>query len=755
MDRPPHVSIEPAGSADRVGRFALGQRLARSIDEATPAFLEMWRIASARKWLVLSVTACAIVAGLLAVRLITPIYRATATVLIEQGSKKIVSIEEVYSGVSANREYLVTQAEFLKSRNVAMRVIRKLDLANHPEFARRPEAPTFPVVAAQWLKVLLVGQGAAQDDRSDGIDDALLRTFEQRLDIQPVRLSQLVSVSFDAADRRLAADVANAVAEAYVDADLDARFAMVQRANAWLAERVDVLRGNLAASEQALQDYRDRKGILDQQSAAQGGAAKQLESTTQRLVEARVRRTQAEQAYNQARSLGASTAELGSAVQGNPAVIRADQARDLARRQLADTSRRFGTAHPSYQAAESELAVAQKSYEQAVAAAVIALRKEFEAARAVERELEQALGATRGVIRGQNRDGFELAHLEREVATNRHLYDTFLARLKETAATTNLQNPVARVVDPAVVPSVPARPSKSLLLVLAGLGGVIAGVACALLLHRLDRTIRTIDFAESRLQGQVIAALPRLEAAEQAVAHRLVLVKPGSVFSEAIRTVRTSIMLSGLDDGCKVVLVASADAHEGKSTFAFNLGLAQAQTRKTLLIEADMRRPTYARLPGMDARRGGLSELIAGSASLTHCVQRAPGGDLDVICCGAVPPNPLELISSKRFERLLTQLRASYEIIVIDSPPVSLVSDAVLIAAQASSVLFVVRAGATSYQLARQALHRLEASGVPILGLILNDFDFRSAQKYYGETVGYAAAGYGGYAQTAERIRDS
>lgn len=752
MDRQSHVPIEPNEPGQKIDRVAFGQQVARSLDEATPAFLELWRIVAARKWLVLAITIGAIVVGLLTVRQLTPIYRATATVLIEQGSSKVVSIEEVYSGASANREYLVTQAEFLKSRNVAMRVIGKMDLANHPEFAPPSAPPAFVAFAKSWLKFLLIGEHEARGGASGNVDDEVVRAFEKRLDIQPVRMSQLVSVSFESADRMLAAAVANAVAEAYVDADMDARYAMVQRANAWLAERVETLRTNLAASEQVLQAYRDRKGILDKQSAAQGGAARQLEGTTQRLIEARVRRTQAEQAYNQARSLGASALEIGSAVQGNPAVARADQARELARRELADISRRLGPAHPSYQAAESALAAAQRSHDQAVTAAVFALRKEYEAARAVERELEQALSATQGEIRGQNRDEFELTHYEREVATNRQLYDTFLARLKETAATTGLQNPVARIMDPAVPPSVASRPSRSLLLLIAGLAGLMAGIVSAMLLHRLDRTIRTVESAESRLQYPVVAALPRLDPADQASAHRLVLSKPGSAFSEAIRTARTSIMLSSADEGCKVILVASSNAGEGKSTFAMNLAFAQAQTKRTLLIEADMRRPTHAKLLGLDTNEPGLSEVIAGTVSMRRCIQKAPDGELDVLNCGAIPPNPLELISSKRFKLALSRLRAAYEMIVIDSPPVSLVSDAVVAATQATNVLFVVRAGSTPHQAARQALRKLAVSGAPVLGLILNDFDFKGAQKYYGETHGYSAAGYGGYSRTAERI---
>jgi capsular exopolysaccharide synthesis family protein len=714
-----------------------------SVAEPVPLLVELWRVVDARKWLILGCMVAAILAAIIVVRQLTPVYRSTATLLIEQGRNRVVSIEEVYSPGVGTREHLMTQAEFLKSRNVADRVIKKLNLTEHPAFARSVAAEQNALSSARrWVKNLVLGESPQESSEANTVEASILQAFDKALDVQPVRLSQLISVSFESSDRKLAANVANTVAAAYVEADLDARFAVAAQANSWLGERVATLRQNLTASEQALQAFRERKGVIDRQSAAQGGSARQLEEATQRLVDARVRRVQAEQAYNLASSSGG---DPGGLLLNNTTVARAHEARLEARRKLADAAQRLGASHPQYQLADTELAQAERNLKQATDSAIVVLRREYEIARATERQLEQTIASTRGAIQGQNREEFELTSYERDVATNRQLYETFLARLRETSAASGLQSPVARIVDSAVPSVVPARPSKPLILLVSGLLGLGVGIAVALALHRLDRTIRTVDAAESRLHAPVLTALPQLSAAEAAKAGTMMLADPHTGFSEGIRSLRTALLLSAVDQQSRTVLVTSAIAGEGKSTVSMNLALAHSQISKTLLIEADMRRPTHAAQFGLAHDAAGLRELISGTATLQGCVQNVPHSNLHVITSGSPSSTPLELLSTSRFQAILERLRAEYETVVIDSPPVGVVSDAALLASRATSIVFVVRAESTPYRVAAHALKKLASQGLEVLGLVVNGLNFERAHRYYGDAASHSARSYAAY----------
>ncbi len=729
------------GAAGGPGVTGAVMRIAR---DASPDLVELWRAVVGRRYVVIGAAlAGAALAAVLAFTA-TPVYRATATVLIEQSKARIVSIEEVYSGAMGAREHLTTQTEFLKSANVAERVVRRLGLATHPEFDPRQQ----PVSAVAWIRgrigALLgaTGGGALSDEE---IQTLVLREFESRLKVDPIRMSQLVQVAFEATDPKLAARIADAVAEAYIEADMDARYAMTRQANEWLNARLGTLRANLTTSEQALQAYRERKGLVDRESSSQAGASRQFEDVTQRLVEARVRRQLAQQAWTAANSGSPEARESTPAVLASPVWQRAREVRSDAQRRLADVGQRFGPAHPQYLAAQGELKAAEAAARQAVDAAVSGLRKEYDAALALEQSLEQQAAALKARIQGTNRDEFELSSYEREVAVNRQLFETFQARLRETSVAGDLQTAVARVVDPARPPLSAARPQKVAMVLLGGLLGSIVGVAVALLLRRLDATLHTVDEAEAELGVPVLTALPRLSAAESRQSHDLLLRAPRGGFSEAVRTARTALQLATGDRSAQVVVVTSSLPGEGKSTVARNLALAWAQTRRTLLVQADLRLPPADGGIDRDVQRPGLADLLERRASPADCIRRVRDSRLCELRAGTVPSNPLELLSSSRFGRLIDGLRGRFDVIVIDTPPVSLVSDAIVVATRSSGVVFVVRAESTPVALARQSLRRLADGGAPVLGTVLNGLDFERATRYYGEYSAYSAAGYGGH----------
>ena len=706
--------------------------------------LEYWRGIMRRKWSVIGLTLAITLLAAVIVYSIKPVYRATATILLETGKSKVVSVEEVYSGVNTNREFFQTQAEIMRSRELAGKVVAKLKLGTHPEFDPRQREPS---LWEKWTAPLGLGSGVKADITDEMAEKSAVGQFMGRLSAEPAKGSSLLRVSFEAHDRELAAQAANAVADAFIENDLEARFQLTQKATDWLNSRVAGLRQKLSESEKALQEYRERERIIDSKGLAQSGTAKVLEDLFKNLGEARQRRSEAEVAYNQVRALRGTP---GANFESIPSVLRnvlfqdAKKAENEAEKRLAEVAQRYGKEHPRMVQAESELKSSRENTRRQIEIIVSALAKEFEVARANEAAVERTLGEARGQVQGVNRKEYQLGILEREVASNRQLYDMFIGRFKETTATNDLQSAIGRVIDRAQPPGGPVRPDTTQVIRTAFLLALLFSMAVALMLDRLDNTVKTTSDVESRLGVGVLSAIPIVAGGKDA-AKRAYLKDPNSVFSESIRTARTGVLLSSIDEEHKVLVVTSSVPGEGKTTFAMNLAFAHAQTKRVLLIDADMRRPSVAKTLGFDKNTAGLSEYISGAAQASQVIVPIEDTEAKLLPAGHIPPNPLELLLSPKFEQAFNRLKELFDIIVIDSPPVQLVSDALIIAQHATGLIYVIKADDTPLPLARQGLLKLRRGGAPILGVALNQMDFERADRYYGEYSGYANDGYKRY----------
>jgi len=325
----------------------------------------------------------------------------------------------------------------------------------------------------------------------------------------------------------------------------------------------------------------------------------------------------------------------------------------------------------------------------------------------------------------------------------------FLGRAKETANTGSFQSSVARVVDEAALGG-QVKPRKSLILLIAFLLSISIGVAAAVYIESLDNTIKGAEDAETRLGSPVLASIPLLEEGDRTEVSQMVTAKPNSLFAESFRTASTGVSLSNLDGDKKVILVTSSVAGEGKTSVSSNLALALAGSRRVLLIDADLRRPKVAESFGLKGHTSGLSTLLLGQGSAIQCVHQIPNTQLFVMPVGSVPANPLDLISSVRFKSMLDSLATQFDFIIIDSPPVELVSDALALSSVVDSVIYVVKAMDTPAPLVIKALTRLERNGCHLLGIILNQLDFKASHKYYGEYSPYSKYGYTGYGYDVE-----
>jgi succinoglycan biosynthesis transport protein ExoP len=743
---PDRLPIQAAIPGHLPGGLGLGTQ-ART-DGETLDLVEYWRSITKRKWSILGLVGLVALIATLVVYSMRPLYRSTTTLMIEQNKAKVVSIEEVYNAMgSGNREYFQTQVEIIKSRELARKVVEKLKLVAHPDYDPRQ-------VKLDGLKALYPLNWFRSNEAisEEQATKAVIARFVNDLQVQPVRSSQLVQISFTSYDQELAARVPNTLADTFIENDLESKIRMTQKASAWLGEQMGDLRQKLNNSERALQEYRDRERIVDAKGVALSGASKALEEATSGLVSARTKRAEAESLYNQVQA--AKQGKVAGGLESIPAVLRHPTVQKMkeleaeAERRLADASKRYGPEHPRMVQANAELAAARDNTKRQVESVVAGVAKEYEVARANEQAIASALGQSKAEIQGLNRKEFQLGVLEREAQSNRQLYDMFLNRAKETNVSTDLQSTVARVIDPAIVPSVAYAPKKSQIVAIASAVALMIGMMLSLLLDRVNNTINTAGEVEARLGVPMLGYLQKMASTGKKSMKTEIafLTDSQSLFSESIRTIRTSVLMSALDVEKKVIVITSSVPEEGKTTVSFNLACALAQVKRILLVDADLRRPKINRVIGVDKDHKGLSDLVSGVATASECIIRHEQGGFHIMTAGFIPPNPLEILSSAKFAEVIDKLKETFDIVLIDSPPVQLVSDAMVLSQLADTVLYVVKADATPFPLARSGLKRLAMASAPILGVVLNQLDLERAEKYYGEYSGYGRyRGYKGY----------
>src|SRR5947207_3403762 len=688
-----------------------------------------WSIINRRKW---SIIGLALGVGLLTTLVVfamTPIYRASTTLLIESQAPNVVSIQEVYGLDTRSQDYLATQIEIMGGRPIADTVVDRLGLIEQPAF--RPQHLDWQA----WLPGMQKKATSRQRERESVID-----AYRGNLSIAPMRVTQLVCIEFESPDPRLAARVAEAHAKAYIESTLEARAEATRSATEWMATRLESLRKELQASEASLQAYREQEHIVDA-TGLKALPASEISNLSARLLEVRQALAAAKIAYLQV----TPAAGEGQNLLGVPALLadegmrRAQTAQATAQQAVAELEKRYGASHPKMIAAQNELAQATENLNQA-RSVIEGIRKRYEAAKSEEAAIVAALNRAGQQYQQVGRKEAKLESLQRAVDTNRQLYDLFFKRLSETSATGDLATARARIVEPAVIPRVPARPHKLRIVSVAVLLTLLFGVGVAFLLASLDDTVKSSRDVEEKLKRPLLGIEPRL--ADPALSAASMLGKGEEAgetdprFSEAIRTIRTAISLDNLDKPHKIILITSSIGSEGKSIFALNLAVAFGRAEKTLLLDGDLRRPAVGRMLGLPRDAPGLSELLASSARLPECVSGTGVKDLDAIPTGFIPPDPLQLLSSARMSSALKVLANTYSRIIIDCAPILPVSDAAVLSKYADCVLYVVKSDATKVPQIKNGLGLLERVNAPILGIVLTQFDVRKAEKYAGYAYG-------------------
>ena len=694
---------------------------------------KIWHAIWSRKWGIVLLVAVIVALTVFLLSRVTPIYKAVATVLIETKGTPVLSFQPASDSPVELSEYLQTQLSLMQSRGVAERVVRDLNLTEHPEFDLRQKPG--PLLDIGGLIDKLTGDEPEPPTEAEIMDYAT-RTFMDRTSVWVEGKSQLVYLSVSMADRLTAAQATNQLAQAYIEAQLEAKVDMSMTAASWMNDRLVSLRQNLQDSEDKLQAYLDAEGLVDLKGVSTISAS-ELSLTGDRMIDARRERAEAESQYRQVQSMrnqGWERLASVPAVLGHPLIqqFKADQAH--ARSRVEDLSRRYGDRHPAMVSARSDLNAATASLKQQVEQVVASIERNYQLAVANENSIKQSFEDNKDRIQDISRKEFKVRDLQRQVESDRALYDTFMTRLQETTATSDLSSTNARVVDAAIPPSEPSAPNKPLILAVAIFMALVLGIAQAIIREILDNTFKSSEEVESKLGLPVMGIVPQVSRKLRKDVSHLFERSGDKRFCEAVRTIRTNLLLTETGQPRQVLVITSTAPGEGKSSVSANLAFAMGQLHRVLLIDADLRRATLEKAFDFKPGTPGLVNLIGGNAKLEDCIHTV--GNVDMIGAGATPSNPLELLSSPRFARLLEVVKGRYDRVIIDSPPSQAVSDAAVLSTLADAVIYVVKSDSTLIPHVQKGISQLQNGNAPLAGVVLNHVDIEKAKKN-GQFRGY------------------
>lgn len=733
------------------------------------------------KWIIGSVVICVLWAFVITLRT-KPTYESTATIELNKGGGGSLDLglgdalgQQLTGGGGDLNTDLHTETAILKGDSLALAVIQRLGLASQAPFGTEG------------------GNTAKDPEKSLPLEEApqtrgrLLGVFESHLKVQPVSGTRLIQVTFESHDARQAAQIANAIIDSYKTQYLQSHYDATSEASGWLTKQLSELKSNVEDSEKKLTDFEKGSGILsldmmtpssDSGSTGGGGVhsivIQKLDALNAELTAAEANRIEKEAIYHLARTKNEDVvAGLGSdplAVQSNSMVLTQGggvsnlqqfrQQKSQLKINLAEASTAYGANNRHLKELQTQIAALDEQIQLELQHITRRAQVDFQLAQQTEGVIRQRFNEQQGAASKLNEKAVQFAVLSQEADSRKKLYEDLYTKLQEANVSAGIKDTNITIVDPARSQAVPVRPKRRTNLARGMLLGIFVGLVAAYIADSFDRTLRDPLEVEEITGIPVIGVIPSFEESEKAYGSRRrrernkevtenppaqdsiwLLAHPESAAAEAFRALRTSIMLSRAGGGPKVILVTSCIPGEGKTTVTSNLAVAFAQhDKKVIIVEADMRRPKIKHAFDV-GNTIGLSNVLAGTHSseeaIVHVTQ-VP--NLDVLPSGPHPPMPSEILGSNAFEELLRQMRSRYDIVLVDSPPALLVTDAVSISLKSDATVWVAEAGVvTRPQLARAA-NLIERNGMPVIGFIVNRMTRSVAGYGYGYGDGY---GYG------------
>jgi polysaccharide biosynthesis transport protein len=697
------------------------------------------------QWMILSFLLAVVTIVAIATFRMQPVYVATTRIELDRENANILPFQgtDSYDVMMDLENYIETQSKILTSETLALETIRSNGLSARPEFSS-PNGPS---------EAIAIGSLANQKRPPE------LGEFLGSLSVRRVPNSHLMDVSFESTDPLLAARIVNAHIASYIDQNYRSKYEATTRASAWLTDQLTELKIRVQKAEDARIAY-ERQNQIWTLDDKQNITSQRLADINKQLTEAQSERMKKESLYQFAK---AGNLDAVPQIQSNAALVDLFRKRSEASSAYTDALGQYGPNFPKVQRLQVQLKEFDDNIEKEKKNILDVLDSDYREARQRESLLTAALDQQKAETNQMAEKLVEYNILKREAEANKTLYEGLMTKLKETAISQGLRSSNIRVVDPAMIPSTPARPAKARNLALGFLVGLVGGIGLALLREYLDNTVKTPDDIETLARLPSLAVVPQFTGSNghakkrgllknfAANGHekRIELVAqhlPKSQMSEAFRALRTSILLSQAEHPPQVILVTSPLPREGKTTAAANLAVTLAQLGdSTVIVDADLRKPGIGRLLNLGGGKyAGLSSYLAGVSSLDLvCVPHPTIPNLVAIPTGPLPPNPADLLSSHKLVEAIAELRTRFKFIVIDSPPIMAATDAVILSVQTDGVLLVVRSGETPKEAFTRTRDLLNSVKCRILGVVLNAVDSSAPDYYYSYRYYPYSYGYG------------
>jgi len=739
------MSTEPIDPVATPGEIQPGE------DE--PSIQQYLGVLLKRKLLIL--TAFVLVVGGVAVwtYMQTKIYRSTASVIVDRRAPQVLGkdvgeVIELSTGTYwSNKEYMKTQENVITSKRLARKVVERHRLLHNPKFwattnmlkqAPKPKAGQKPV------------------ERTLEMAATRLRALTHA---STVRDSNILEISVEHSMPEMAAKLANAVATEYLSEGLDYKALYGSKASKWLHTQLDTLKTKLNAAEDALFAYKKKNNIIsvsleDRQTLVN----RRIEQLNDALNNIKIRRFSVEARRTQllaARSQ--SPMEMSFApVLENSTIQGLKDSYIKEQRELAALthSQGYGNKHPKVREAVAKVDLSLKDLEREVKAVLASVDAQFQEVRDTERKLAAELARAKKEAMAINGREIDYNRLKRESENTRKLYSVVLSRWKESNLSKQLPFSNIRPLDAAVAAKGPVRPRVTVNVVLGAFLGLLLGIGLAFLVETLDRTVKTQVEIEQVPGLPYLGLVPKIPGSQKMregkrrpasdpevdlIVHR----NSGSTVAEQCRSIRTNLLFASTDTKMEKILVSSAGPREGKTTTAVNLAITMAQAgSRVLLVDTDMRRPRLHRIFGV-ANKTGVTTILTGDAAIEEVVKDTEVPGLYLLASGITPPNPAELCQSESFRQLLDDLAERYDRVILDSPPIMLVTDAVILSTLVNGAVIVARSGATSRVALTEATRYLLDVGSKVLGCILNDFDLEKRGYGYYRYSRYGYYRYG------------
>jgi capsular exopolysaccharide synthesis family protein len=717
----------------------------RSPHGATRHLTDYLRILHKRRWIALPAFLIVFVSGVVSSLSTMPVYEATAQLMIEKEARRATSITGVLDDQNAwmDDDFYPTQYKILQSRALALRTadsLEKTGIVEHVPAGHHLSLSPGALVDRVFALGSVVGsKPPAAAPETAAVDETRAQSgkisgFLGGLSISPVRYSRLVDIKYQSPDPAYAAQAANALAVEYMKQSLEFRRNASLRDNAWLTQQLEEQQRKVAESDIALQQYKETHNALavDDKSNI---VVQKLNTLNGQVNDARLARIDKEAIYQQIERMQSSGQPLDSA----PAVL-ADEIVQRLKTEITEaraeqarlTAQNYGPNSDQQRGQTVKIDSATKQLDIEVKKVVASIQAEYLTAKAKEDALVRELEAQKTEALGLDRKAMEYASLQREADSNRKLYEDLLQRTKETGVTGDYQGTNIQIVDKAEQPQSPILPQTRRDLMFSALSGTFLGILLAFGVEYFDSRLKSPEEIRAHLGVPFLGLIPIVTNKDKESGEAPMLQESvAPAFAESIRALRTAMLFSSAEEGARVVLVTSTGPHEGKTVISSSLAISLAQAgQRTVIVDADMRRPRMHEALGR-SQEPGLSNVLVGDTALPDATRVASVNNLWLLSAGHIPPNPAELLGSRKFEMLVGELKRHYDWIVIDAPPVMPVTDAAVLAHLTAGVLFVVGAEMTPRRSAIAAIDQLRGAHAKFFGAVLNRVNVERHAYYY------------------------